>query len=147
MLTGIVLQQVPGSDPDLRRALLEARLATDDIEDEGRVFFRAASHDGSSVGYSGVEQCDDCLLLRSVVVESEYRGQGFGRAIVEATLRETGGRSNIYLATMTAAQFFSILGFIEVPRETVPAAVLSTRQLSTICPSSATIMKLIRPPT
>ncbi|CAN7642811.1 MULTISPECIES: hypothetical protein [Rhizobium/Agrobacterium group] len=39
------------------------------------------------------------------------------------------------------------VGFSEVLRDSVPAAVLATRQLSSICPSSATIMKLIRPPT
>ncbi|WP_421423938.1 arsenic resistance N-acetyltransferase ArsN2 [Agrobacterium rosae] len=147
MLNAISLKQVSGSDPELRQALVEAHLPTDDIEDGGRIFYKAVAGDGSSVGYCGIERCGDCRLLRSVVVDPGRRGRGFGRAIVEATLRESNGYSDTYLATTTAAPFFSIIGFSEVPRDIVPPAVLATRQLSSICPSSATIMKLQRPPT
>jgi N-acetylglutamate synthase-like GNAT family acetyltransferase len=80
-------------------------------------------------------------------VLSGHRGRGFGKAIVEQTLRGLDRNGDVYLATTTAAPFFSTIGFSEVPRESVPPAVLDTRQLSSICPSSATIMKLTRPPT
>jgi N-acetylglutamate synthase-like GNAT family acetyltransferase len=74
-----------------------------------------------------------------------HRGHGVGRSIVEAALRDVDG--DVFLATTNAAPFFSTIGFSEVLRAEVPAAVLGTRQLSSICPSSATIMKLNRPPT
>ncbi|MFK3690976.1 arsenic resistance N-acetyltransferase ArsN2 [Agrobacterium tumefaciens] len=145
MLKAIVLHEVAGSDARLREALRAAGLPTDDIEDDGRAFFEAVSGDGQTIGYTGTERCAGNYLLRSVVVLPGHRGHGFGRAIVEATLRGVGG--DVFLATTSAAPFFSTIGFSEVQRAEVPAAVLATRQLSSICPSSATIMKLNRPPT
>ncbi len=145
MLSPIALHEVAGSDARLREALRAADLPTDDIEDEGRVFFQAVFGDGQTIGYAGLERCGGHDLLRSVVVLPEHRRHGFGRAIVEAALREVDG--DVFLATTSAAPFFSSIGFSEVPRAEVPAAVLATRQLSSICPSSATIMMLNRPPT
>lgn len=146
MLSAIALREVPGHDARLRDALRAADLPTDDIQEEGRAFFEAVSGDGQTFGYAGLERCDGDYLLRSVIVLPAYQGGGNGRAIVEATLRSAGG-GNVFLATTSAAPFFSTIGFSEVSRADVPAAVLSTRQLSSICPSSATIMKLNRPPT
>jgi N-acetylglutamate synthase-like GNAT family acetyltransferase len=145
MLSAIALHEVAGSDARLREALRAADLPTDDIEDDDRAFFEAVSGDGQTIGYAGLERCAGDYLLRSFVVLAEHRGHGFGRAIVEATLRGVGG--DVFLATTSAAPFFSSIGFSEVSRTEVPAPVLATRQLSSICPSSATIMKLNRPPT
>ena len=145
MLRAIALHEVAGGDARLCEALRAADLPTDDIEDDDRAFFEVVSGDGQTIGYAGLERCAGDYLLRSVVVLPEHRGHGFGRAIVEAALR--GVRGDIFLATTSAAPFFSTMGFSEVPRTEVPAPVLATRQLSFICPSSATIMKLIRPPT
>ncbi|PZP55029.1 MAG: GNAT family N-acetyltransferase [Delftia acidovorans] len=145
MLSAIALHEVAGGDARLREALRAADLPTDDIEDDDRAFFEVVSGDGQTIGYAGLERCAGDYLLRSVVVLPGHRGHGFGRAIVEAALRDVDG--DIFLATTSAAPFFSTMGFAEVQRSEVPAAVLATRQLSSICPSSATIMKLIRPPT
>lgn len=145
MLSAITLHEVAGSDARLREALFAADLPTDDIEDNGRTFFEAVSANGQMIGYAGLERCAGDYLLRSVVVLPAHRSHGLGRAVVEATLRDVDG--NVFLATTSAAPFFSAIGFSEVPRAEVPAAVLATRQLSSICPSSATIMKLNRPPT
>jgi len=146
ILSEITLREVAGSNACLREALRAAELPTDDIEDEGRAFFEAVSCDGQTIGYAGVERCAADYLLRSVVVLPAHRGHGLGRPIVEATLQQVGS-GEVYLATTSAAQFFSTMGFLEVPRAEVPAAVLATRQLFSICPSEATIMKLTRPPT
>lgn len=146
MLSEIALHGVAGSDARIREALRAADLPTDDIEDDGRAFFEAVSGDGQTIGYAGLERCAGDYLLRSVVVLPAHRGHGLGRAIVEATLQNADG-GDVFLATTSAAPFFSTIGFFEVPRAEVPAAVLATRQLSSICPSSATIMKLNRPPT
>lgn len=146
MLSAITLHEVSGDDTRLREALHDANLPTDDIEDQGRAFFEAISGTNEIVGYAGLERCDSDYLLRSVVVLPACRGHGVGQAIVEATLQGVGD-GDVFLATTSAAPFFSNIGFSEVPRAQVPAAVLATRQLSSICPSSATIMKLIRPPT
>jgi N-acetylglutamate synthase-like GNAT family acetyltransferase len=141
------LEQVAGNDADLEMALAGANLPTDDIEDDGRTFFKALSSDGRVVGFSGVERCGDDFLLRSVVVLPDRRAEGFGRAVVDETLASLGRAGDVFLATTSAASFFASIGFTEVQRDSVPAAVLATRQLSSICPSSATIMRLTRPPT
>ncbi|GLR53690.1 arsenic resistance N-acetyltransferase ArsN2 [Shinella yambaruensis] len=145
-MSTVRLEQVAGTDASLKAALANAHLPTDDIEDDGRTFFKAIVADGRIVGFSGVELCGVDYLLRSVVVLSEHRGQSLGRAVVEQTLARL-DRGDVFLATTNAAPFFARIGFSEVPRDSVPASVLATRQLSSICPSSATIMKRTRPPT
>jgi N-acetylglutamate synthase-like GNAT family acetyltransferase len=99
------------------------------------------------VGFSCLEHCGDDLLLRSVVVLPDRQGEGLGRLVVDETLASLGRGGDVFLATTSAASFFARIGFTEVQRASVPAAVLATRQLSSLCPSSATIMRLTRPPT
>ncbi|WP_132661681.1 arsenic resistance N-acetyltransferase ArsN2 [Rhizobium azibense] len=144
-MSDLRLEPIPGTDPKLRSALLEAHLPTEDIDEAGRTFFEAVSGDGETLAFSGIESCEGSCLLRSVVVLPEHRKSGIGRRVVELTLKAAS--DDVFLATTSAAEFFGALGFREVRREAVPAAVLATRQLSSICPSSATIMKLDRPPT
>lgn len=141
------VERVPGSNLDLRNALISADLPADDIEDDGRTFFRIVSDDNQTVGFAGLEACEGDQLLRSVVVLPGQRGKGIGHAAVSAVLAHVEPGRDVFLATTNASHFFARLGFIEVQRENLPTAVLATRQLSSICPSSATIMKLIRPPT
>lgn len=135
-MSAVRLEQITGGDPGLRQALVAADLPTDDIEDDGRI-----------AGFSGLEHCGSDYLLRSVVVLSDHRGGGLGRALVEATLTNIGDDGDVFLATTHTAPFFARLGFVDVPRQSGPGAVLATRQLSSICQSSATIMKFARPST
>ncbi len=141
------LEPVLGSDPELKVALSASGLPTEDLEDAGRSFFKAVSSDGGTVGYAGIETCGDDVLLRSVVILPEYRGKELGRSLTREMLKAVNSTSTVFLATTSAAPFFENLGFIVVNRGDVPPAVLETRQLSGICPASATIMKLNRPPT
>ncbi|EYR84389.1 MULTISPECIES: arsenic resistance N-acetyltransferase ArsN2 [Rhizobiaceae] len=146
-MSTIKLEQIKGNDTDLKAALTDAHLPIDDIEDGGRTFFKALSADGRVIGFSGVERCGDDYLLRSLVVLPDHRGQSLGSALTNETLAGLGGAGDVFLATTSAAPFFARIGFSEVQRSSVPAAVLATRQLSSICPSSATIMRLTKPPT
>jgi N-acetylglutamate synthase-like GNAT family acetyltransferase len=143
----VELIPVSGSDAEFKDALVRAGLPTADVEDEGRFFFRAVTSNGDTVGYSGLEACGDHILLRSLVVCESCRGRGFGRTLAEATIEKASRDVGVFLATTSAAPMFERLGFVPVDRRDVPVAVLSTRQLSGICPASATIMKLNRPPT
>ncbi|MBD9649850.1 GNAT family N-acetyltransferase [Ensifer sp. ENS09] len=146
-MSDIRLEPIPGSDPELKLALSASGLPTEDLEDAGRSFFRAVSADGGTVGYAGMEACGDNVLLRSLVILPEHRGKALGKTLTRETLKAVNVSSAVFLATTTAAPFFETLGFIVVERGDVPPAVLATRQLSGICPASATIMKLNRPPT
>ncbi|WP_313605240.1 arsenic resistance N-acetyltransferase ArsN2 [Rhizobium sp.] len=146
MMNVVSLTAIEGTDPELIHALVEADLPTEDLLDADRHFFRATEPGGQTVGFAGVERCQGSRLLRSVVVLPAYRGSGLGRALVESTLNTLGKDGDVFLATTSAASFFKRAGFVEVSRDMVPAPVLATRQLSSICPSSATIMRLDRPP-
>ncbi|NTF10728.1 GNAT family N-acetyltransferase [Agrobacterium rubi] len=141
-MTVIRLEPVGGDDPELKATLIEAHLPTDDIRDEGRSLFKAVAEDGAT----GIEACGDASLLRPLVVLPDHRGKGFGRIVTRLTLDRAEGAVDIYLATTTASEFFKDLGFAVVDRSAVPELFLSTRQLSGICPASATVMKLTRPP-
>ena len=55
-MNAIRLEQITGSDADLKAALTDAHLPTDDTEDHGRTFFKALPSDGQIVGFYGVER-------------------------------------------------------------------------------------------
>lgn len=147
MLSTVVLSEVQQDNPEFRNALMDAHLPTEDLGEKGQTFFKAVLRDGEIVGYCGLVRCSEDFLLRSLVIVPEKRGQGLGEAVVNAALRRLEKDSRVFLATTGAAPFFARLGFSEVLRETLPTAVLQTRQLASICPSSATIMTFIRPST
>lgn len=146
-MTTIRLEPVGSDTLGLKAALTEARLPTDDIDDTDRSFFMGLAEDGAMVGYSGLEACGGDCLLRSLVLLPEHRRKGLGRILAQRTLEEVADGADVYLATTTAVRFFDGLGFAVVGRTEVPEAVLSTRQLSGLCPATASIMKRIRPPT
>ncbi|MDX0563769.1 GNAT family N-acetyltransferase [Sinorhizobium medicae] len=141
----LTLRQI-GSRDELRRALVDAGLPVDDLDEVGRVYFECRTSDGKLIGFSGLEECGRDVLLRSVVVLPEFRSQGLGRELALATIARTTPDAGVYLATTSVAPFFESMGFVRVGRDEAPSAILSTRQLSGLCPASATIMRLNRPP-
>jgi len=142
----LTLSQI-GSGDDIRTALVDAGLPADDLDEVGRVYFECRTSEGELIGFSGLEECGRDFLLRSLVVLPEFRSQGLGRELAAATIARTPPDAGVYLATTSAAPFFESMGFIRVERDETPSAILSTRQLSGLCPASATIMRLNRPPT
>lgn len=142
----LTLKEIP-SGSDLRAALMAAGLPIDDLDEPGRLYFECRNPDGVLIGFSELEKCGPDLLLRSVVILPEFRSRKHGRELVLATIAQPPSSAGIYLATTTAAAFFELLGFEAVTRDRVPEPVLSTHQLSGLCPASATIMRLNRPPT
>jgi arsenate reductase/amino-acid N-acetyltransferase len=143
----LTLEQI-GITQELRGALAAQGLLVEDLDGPNRSYFSAVGANGRAVGFSGVEQCDEeSVLLRSVVILPEFRSQGHGRRLVELTLATTNPAAEVYLATTGAANFFASVGFARIERAAAPTAILSTRQLSGLCPASATIMRLNRPPT
>ena len=94
------------------------------------------------VAAGGLEPAGNFGLLRSVVVQSEYRDQGLARAIVEFLLEQAQlqDREAVYLLTDTAAGYFENLGFSRVERAQVPAAIAQTRQFVALCPDSASCL-------
>ena len=131
---------------------LESLLRNDDlpIEDIGECadIFCGIFDGDRLVAAGGLEPAGNFGLLRSVVVRSQYRGQGLARAIVEFLLEQAQlqGREAVYLLTETAAGYFENLGFSRVERAQVPAAIAQTRQFAAICPDSASCLMTGLPP-
>ena len=137
----------PAGSADLEgvRALLAAaQLPVGGLEDQFGLPYAVAERAGRLVGAAGVEAYGTAGLLRSVVVAAAERGTGLGRALAADRLAWARAQrlEEVYLLTTTAADFFARLGFERVERTDVPTPLLGSREFATICPSTATVMRL-----
>jgi len=95
------------------------------------------------LGCVAVEVYGQAGLLRSVAVEVEHRGEGWGERLTRAALelaRKRGVR-NIYLLTTTASHFFPRFGFAAIPRSELDPALEQSEELRGACPASALAMR------
>lgn len=138
----LAAEPISSTDAGFRAALAEANLPADDLDLEGRRFFRFVA-DGRTVGYGGFEPHGANALIRSVVVLPEARGAGYGRAIAGLLAAEAGraGAREAYLLTTSAEAFFSHLGFATIARAEAPAEILETPQAASMC-TTAPLMRL-----
>ena len=127
--------------PAMRAALGEAGLPFEDLAEPGLALF-AFAQDGAVVGYGGLEFCGVDALLRSIVIEPDRRGEGFGRQIVNYLSSNAASRGvdRIYLLTATATAYFEKRGFRLVDRRHAPASIAATRQMAGLCPASASLL-------
>jgi len=95
------------------------------------------------IATGGLEFFTDCALLRSVSVRKDLQRRGLGKFIVDE-LEKIAGRKKIdrlYLLTITAENFFSKMGYKAIDREGVPIAIKNTAEFTSVCPSTATVMR------
>ena len=130
----------PGGE--LKDALRQAGLPTEDLGRPEQRFWRFTASDGGPVGYAGLEGIGPDLLLRSVLIDPAARGHGHGRALVEAIAGEAArlGVERLWLLTLDAAGFFEKAGFTRVPRDEAPPAIAATAEFTSLCPVSAVCM-------
>jgi amino-acid N-acetyltransferase len=105
--------------------------------------FLVIEDDEGIVAIGGAELYDDIALLRSITVLKKHRGKGIGNSIffkIRDYLKEHGVET-IYLLTETAEEYFMTRGFMGISRELVPQKIRETEQFSSLCPSSAAVMK------
>lgn len=127
--------------PAMREALRAAALPADDLDAPDVMLF-AFRRGGDNVGHGGFELHGEDALLRSIVVDPAFRGEGLGRRIVEwlgACARDLGGARG-FLLTTNADRYFAKLGFAPVDRRDAPESIKATRQMAALCPSSAVLM-------
>jgi amino-acid N-acetyltransferase len=100
--------------------------------------------DRGVIGIAGLETWERQGLLRSVVVESNYRKSGVGRALVEHTLEEAMKRHlvELFLLTETASHFFGGFGFKPFKRKNVTGDILRSAEFREACPDTASVMRL-----
>ena len=83
-------------------------------------------------------------LLRSIVVDPEYRSAGLASDMTRHLLNTAKGKGvkEFYLLTETAEQYFTRFGFRAVDRDSLPKSIQETRQFNSLCPASAQAMRL-----
>ena len=130
---------------DTRQRIAELLVAwdlpADDVFDEV-VEFSCFCEKGKLLAAIGQERYGEYGLLRSLVVDETHRNRGLAKQLVthlEDVARESGVRS-MYLLTNTAETYFQSLDYAVVSREQVPLDIRNTKQFSTLCPGSATVM-------
>ncbi len=131
------------ADLDAIASLLAASaLPTDDLEHQDLSLFIVEDGRDGLGGVGGLEHCGNSALLRSVAIAEALRGQGRARAMVARleALAASHAIDELFLLTETAADFFAGLGYAVRDRATVPDSVRGSRQFSSICPDSATVM-------
>ena len=128
--------------PAIARLLSTSGLPVDDLDDQDLSLFRIVLNSDSLDAVAGLERHGDLALIRSVATATSVRGQGKAKALVAEleALAIAKGIDAIYLLTETAERFFTHLGYVEQDRTSVPAAIQRSRQFSSICPDSATVM-------
>lgn len=122
--------------------LEEADLPRVDLSPSDLSHFRVLRSEEDLQGVVGLEPVGREALLRSLVVQPEVRGQGYGRALVrdaEAYARRQDIEA-LYLLTTTAAEFFATLGYERVSRGDVPRTIAQTAEFRELCPATAVCM-------
>jgi len=135
------LTTTTGPDIEAAKRLLRESGLPIDVDREGVALF-VGRVGGRRVGVCGLEVRGSDALVRSVAVEPERRGEGYGTALVERLLDRAREREvrGVYLLTEGAAGFFETLGFERIERGAVPDAIRETPEFTTLCPASATCL-------
>lgn len=121
--------------------LQSENLPIEDIVRELPHFF--VIEDGNNViAVGGLEVYGNDGLVRSMIVDPNYRNRSLA-AILLNKLQEYAAEQGItalYLITTTAREYFAKKGFKAIAREEVSSSLASSREFSTLCPSTATVM-------
>jgi amino-acid N-acetyltransferase len=134
----------PGDLAAVRELLGASGLPLDGLEDQFGAGYVVAVEAGAVVGVAGLEVHGGAGLLRSVAVHRTHRGTGLGVALVKDRLdwARFSAVGAIYLLTTTAAHFFTRFGFVQVARESAPAALQASPEFATVCPGDSVCMRL-----
>lgn len=126
---------------DVIAMLAAAGLPVADIAAGREVHFIGIRDDGL-IAVGGFECHGTAALVRSMVTAHTRRGTGVGSTLLGAIEEAAGqqGARDLYLLTETAESFFSSRGYALSSRARAPAAIASSPQFSSLCPSSAAFM-------
>lgn len=132
------------ADRDAVVALLRTcALPTEDLPHSLDHFFVARTA-GGLIGVIGVQVSGRRGLVRSLAVSSDWRGKGLGHRLWRVALACARhlGLSELFLLTTTAEAIFAYWGFARIARDEAPLEIRQTEEFSTLCPSSAVVMRL-----
>ena len=137
-----IVAAAAGDEADIRRLLEGSDLPTGDLTPALLRNFLVQRESSELVAVGGLESAGESVLLRSVAVAPSQRGRGLGRQIVEAleALARDRGYHQMYLLTTSAERYFGKRGYERVTRESAPPGIRATREFSSLCPSSSSLM-------
>lgn len=139
---------LPVDSPVLRQQVIDLlaqnNLPTSDLDD-GKHLYALLDEQRQLVGTGGLEFIGNAALLRSVSVKKELQGKGLGKQISHQLekIASSKGIDAIYLLTTTAKDFFSREAYDVIERDSVPGAIKATSEFTSVCPSSAIVMRKI----
>lgn len=134
---------IAGRTREFIAALQASRLVTDDVEEAGRTFFQYQTLGRTTVGFGGYELYEQDVLVRSLLIDSKRRARGIGGSALALLLRRAwdDGARRAWLFSETAANFFETkAGFKPIARSVAPDVIRDSRQATSLCPASATLM-------
>lgn len=133
----------PADLPSIVSLLTSSGLPTSDLQADALPQFLITRRWDRVIGVIGLERFGDVGLLRSLAVQSEYRGRGLGVALTQALERQAlqTGLTSVVLLTQTAEVFFRACGYQTIKRSEMPLAVQATQQFRILCPESAICMR------
>ena len=139
----LIVKLQPADLAQLQDLLQANQLPGDDCAEQLPALFGVFDQE-RMMAAGGLEVVGEYGLLRSIVVDSAYRGQGLATAITEFLLAEAERRGlhGLYLLTETAESYFTRFGFARVARSEAPAGIIATRQFADLCPDNASFMRL-----
>ena len=128
--------------PDVLSLLQNAELPVAGVADTFHDFF-VAEREGRLIGAVGLEVYGASALLRSVVVEDDWRGSGVGHSLIDLALGEAKARGidDVFLLTTTAEHYFPRFGFACISRDAVAGEVRASQEFQGACPASAVVMR------
>ena len=123
------------------KLLLQENLPIADLNPLLENFFIAVE-DNKITGVIGMDRYGKDGLLRSAIVQKQYRNKGIAAALVARLFDEAAkqGVSTLYLITDTAAAYFEKKGFNKITKAEVAPAVLESKEFNGLCPASSIIM-------
>lgn len=126
----------------IERLLAESGLPTDDLVAQDLSLFRIEGSSDNPDAVGGLEKFGNSALIRSIATAPSMRGQGVARKLVGELekLSAKEGIENLYLLTESAERYFESKGYSTLERSNVPRSIRESRQFSSLCPDSATVM-------
>jgi amino-acid N-acetyltransferase len=137
-----VIQANQTHRPAIIELLKAEKLPVDDLPGNLDHFFVAVI-DGEIIGAIGLELYPPFGLLRSMVVQREYRNQKIAAVLVETLEKHAIDVeiSWVYLLTETASAYFDKRNYQQIERRDVPDEIKGSTEFSSVCPVSAIVMR------
>jgi amino-acid N-acetyltransferase len=111
----------------------------------GHQYILAVANNDRVIGVAGIELHGDDALLRSVVVDKDFRSLRIGATLAENRLdwaRDRGIRA-IYLLTDTAPVYWERFGFQRIDRSSAPEGIAESHEFAVACPASSVAMRMV----